>query len=148
MKTVVDNSTLATLWVAQSQAAARSSSGSFNASHIASYGTTIGAIIKAKDGRTAYLLNSTKYSNTTSVMQGIVRYAVPADALVFMVPGVDRWQLGEFADSKRVLKALEAKRAALLDESESSREPKKSRLRDDAANTETLMREYREFVAA
>lgn len=147
MKTVVDNSTLAALWVAQSQAAARSSSGSFNASHIASYGTTIGAIIKAADGRTAYLLNSTKYSNTTSVLQGIVRDAVPADALVFMVPGVDRWQSGEFADSKRILKSLEAKRAAFLGESDSSREPKKSRLRDDAAKVESLVREYSEFVA-
>jgi hypothetical protein len=67
MKTVVSNSQVAHLWANQSQSHARSNSMSFKGPNLYSYSTCIAAIHEtAKTGIRVYLINSRKYSPTTS----------------------------------------------------------------------------------
>lgn len=61
---------------------------SFNGPAILSYGTEIGRIVTGKGGRTAFLLNRTSYSITTSKHQSRVRGAVFGQ--VFYVDGIRR----------------------------------------------------------
>jgi len=84
MKTVFTNRELPHRWAHQLQGHGRANSMSFNGECFLSYSTVIARIIKRK-GKTAYLLNTTRYSNTTAHHLSRVRQAIPAGATVFTI---------------------------------------------------------------
>lgn len=140
MRTSVSNPELVELFIRQTQPFAKSSSAHFQGKKLFSYGTVIAQIVGPDSNRT-FLLNSTRYSNTTSVLQNLLKESLrPADYSL-SVPGIDRWQGGEFADKKRIVKVLKDQRSVRLSDSKKAREPKRTRLLLEAEGLERLIAE-------
>ncbi len=72
-------------WAHQLKTKQTCSNFSFEGCLIYSYGTAIGEIITLKDGRKIYVLNTGRYSKSTSKHQGCAFGAIPNDAIKFSV---------------------------------------------------------------
>ena len=116
-----------------------------------SYAAPIAAcidVVKGKGNKAVtervYLISDRRYSITTSGHQSGVQFAIPFSAKKFHVP-----QLFTLWDSRvdyaRVTGEFATRIADLLEESNKSREPKKSRLLTEAQATEEKAREFAEF---
>lgn len=91
MRTVFCSSDVAHLWAHQLQSEARVSNSNFYfyGNTIFSYGSHFpcGKIVLNGNGEQAYVLNSSRYSTTTSQHQAFVRMAIPGGAIVFNSAG-------------------------------------------------------------
>lgn len=142
MRKSVTQAEVAPLWVKQSQPEAYASAMRFSGTKLYSYGTVIAQIVKSATGKRVYLLNSTGYSSTSSMHLGLVRSAIPKSAKVISVPGCDRWVGGIFSDHKRIIGALTATAAHLLEESAKARDPKKTKLLKAFRVTQKKIKNY------
>lgn len=90
MKTVFKSAELPHLWAHQIHPSGRCPGNEhFEGASYYSYSTEIARIIK-HNGKTAYLLNDTSYSVTTSGHQSGIRQAIPQDAIKFTIGGCGR----------------------------------------------------------
>lgn len=66
-------SDLVEMWLKASKPKGKASSAYFEGDKIVSYGTVMAQRIRNRSGNVGYLLNDERYSNTTSILQGIIR---------------------------------------------------------------------------
>lgn len=139
---------LAPLWLAGTQEVGVAGSASFHGDKLFSYGTVIAQRVKTASGETVYLLNSSGYSDTTSRLQNLVDCVLhDAGYRYLRVPGTNRWTSDTFFDHKRILGELAGAARSLVEDSESCREPKKTRLRTEAKALLDKADAYREMFA-
>jgi hypothetical protein len=136
MRQVVSSNEIAHLWAHQSQdSACCAANMHFDGVAFYSYDTIIASIV---DG--VYLVSDSHYSITTTRHQSYVRRAIPYGAKIFFVPGTQNaWNYSSHA---RILSAWRERVAITLKRASVSREPKKSRLRLEAAAIVSTMRDY------
>jgi hypothetical protein len=157
------------LWAHQSQDRADASNMSFNGVNFRSYQACIASIVTNKKGDKAYLLSSRKWSVTTSQHQSDVRSAIPNDAKIIycLDPTVGNGRMyvpvgndeeydenkhgwmddpeGKHPDHNKNLEYWRGTFDGELETANKSREPKKTRLMQEAAATLEQMREYAAF---
>lgn len=138
---------LVPLWIAATQPESIAGSSFFRGDKLISYGTVIAQRINAtKNRRAVYLLNDSRYSDSTSGLQNLARAAFhDAGVLTVEVPGVGRWGSGEFFDHSRILKELHALMVELETEAAKSRQPKRARLEAEANAITARATSYQEF---
>lgn len=81
-------------WAHQLKDSEKYGNTSFYGTSFYSYGTVIGEVLQLENKKTIYLLNTGRYSNSTSNHQHDMRSAIPADAHIFSVSCDDfifRW---------------------------------------------------------
>lgn len=146
-RTVFSSNELPHLWAHQTQQQGRySASMSFAGPDFYSYSIVIGAIVKAKDGRTVYLIGDGHYSVTTSRHQGMMRYAIPTDALRITIPSPDTYDNYAFSDATRIMNSWRKYITRNLEEAGQARQPKKGRLLSEASAIVDQMRSYAKLM--
>lgn len=119
---------IASAWAMQSQKEGYcSSSMSFYGAKFYSYGTIIAEIVRW-EGKEIFLVNGWNFSVTTSRHSGLVRSAIPTNAMQFEVPGNSISDKRPFGDPQRILDAWRSEIEWKLAESEKFSSSKKMRL--------------------
>lgn len=153
MQTVFPSKSLPHIWANQKAPRGRSSSAlSFDGLTIRSYATWVGQIVPGTKGRKAFLVNSTRYSNTTAKHQSAVRLAIPSEAPQFPVWDVPRGHgsfhylgVGVEKMGKELVSQYVEKASDLAASAETARQPKKDRLRGEASELMALAQKAAEF---
>lgn len=135
---------LVPLWIANTQPEGIAGSAFFRGDKLVSYGTIIAQRINpTKNRRAVYLLNDSRYSDSTSRLQNLARAALhDAGALTVEVPGVGQWRSDEFFDHARILREFHALMVELETEAAKSRQPKRERLQAEATAIVARMDAY------